>query len=90
MDPVMEDPWWQSPGGSAADYDTWQNQTTDNYDQPQGYDNTGDANVTVDDGVFVTADVYGASDLAPGQFMSVKVPPAFDGHMSWFLYEEMV
>ena len=34
---------------------------------------------------------YGGSDrLQPGQIMSPKIPPRFDGHMSFFTYEELV
>ena len=33
---------------------------------------------------------YGASELAPGQLMSTKVPPAWSGKGSWFAYEELV
>ena len=36
------------------------------------------------------ANTFGASDLAPGQLMSPKVPPAYDGNTSFFAYEELV
>ena len=31
-----------------------------------------------------------ASELLPGQLMSPKVPPAFNGRGSWFAYEELI
>ena len=36
------------------------------------------------------ANVYGTSELAPGQHMSTKVPPSWNGQGSWFAFEELV
>ena len=43
----------------------------------------------MDDEDYAFANVYG-TDLAPGQLMSTKVPPAWNGHGSWFAFEENV
>ena len=86
-------PWGQSPSGSRAD-DHWQYEEQ-HYD-PYGVDAA--ANVAAsesgayqeDDEAFATGDVFGAHELAPGQLMNAKVPPAFNGRGSWFAYEELV
>ena len=71
---------------------SWAFQAEESYDSYQqeetySYQNTP---VTEDEFlVYSASDVYG-SDLRPGEVMNHKTPPAFDGHMSWFMYEELV
>ena len=89
----MEDPWSLSPSGSGAQ-DQWPDETYyDTFDtQPVDVHafGTWDEQQQHDEETALSANVYGASELAPGQLMSTKVPPAFNGRGSWFAYEEMV
>eukprot|EP00975_Prorocentrum_lima_P063010 12888909-Prorocentrum_lima.AAC.1 len=33
---------------------------------------------------------YSSNELPPGALMTAKIPPSFDGRMSWFAFEELV
>ena len=96
------DPFWdqqsQSPSGSRA-LDHWPedsfNEPLPLYDVNTSSEWSADAASPafpiegMDDEDFAFANVYG-TDLAPGQLMSTKVPPLWNGHGSWFAYEENV
>ena len=105
MDPP-QDQWPQSPNGSGAEYDnTWLNET-DTFNMLQSdcfehshldeetYATTLDDvfMMTLQEDSFVAQDsfTFGTEGLSPGQVMSPKVPPAFNGRTSWFYYEELV
>ena len=82
------DQWLQSPSGSRAE-DTWT--TTDAF--PQNDDAFYGVNSPADDDedfVLATNSTFGGSDLRPGELMSAKIPPAFNGKSSWFAYEEIL
>ena len=85
MDP-LEGSWMQSPSGSRAE-ETW----PDEEEEYNSYDifAVGDGEAQGEDEFALSSSVFG-TDLAPGQLMSPKVPPAFDGRGSWFAFEELV
>ena len=86
----MDDSWLLSPSGSGAQ-EIWPDITYDDFDTfaandvytSEGYGNCGDQDYAL------SADSY-AAELAPGQLMSAKIPPAFNGRGSWFAFEELV
>ena len=90
------DPWLLSPSGSRAD-DSWNNQTDYETDDIflTGMEMPTSSNVTdvgyldEEDSTFSTSFAFGA-DLRPGELMSTKAPPAWNGRGSWFAYEELV
>ena len=89
MDP-LGDPWSLSPSGSRAD-DPWPEetfQTAYDAENTQGVYTPTAVPFDEDDAMFAGA--FGAVDLPPGQLMSTKIPPAFNGKGSWFAYEELV
>ena len=81
------DSWLQSPSGSGANYDTWQNESHD-YDDPFSADVVTSSSYQDEETLVVNA--YGANELGHGQLMSPKVPPAWNGRGSWFAFEELV
>ena len=104
MDPSQWIQWSQSPSGSRAP-DHWPedniHETFSSFNDvntssdwsinnaPQNPTVVSYATGDMDDEDYVFANVYG-TDLAPGQLMSTKVPPAWNGHGSWFAFEENV
>ena len=72
MDP-LEGSWMQSPSGSRAE-ETW----PDEEEEYNSYDifAVGDGEAQGEDDFALSNSVFG-TDLAPGQLMSPKVPPAF-------------
>ena len=87
----LEDPWLQSPSGSGAQ-DAWPEIA---YDTPDAFAidvDTSDSFLPAgqyEEDMALSADAFGA-ELAPGQLMNHKVPPAFNGRGSWFAFEELV
>ena len=78
----LDGSWLLSPSGSRAD-DAWP-------EEQNTYDIFAIQEEDVGEDEFtLSASTFG-TDLAPGQLMSAKVPPAFDGRGSWFAYEELV
>ena len=95
MEGQIQDPWLLSPSGSRAE-DSWTTEdkefTTDAF---YGTEDWSYAVVTADQELDAEeaasyAITYGTGDLQPGQLMSPKVPPSFDGKSSWFAYEELI
>ena len=92
MEEPLGDSWMLSPSGSGAQ-DPWPDESY--YQEPNDTFtidvNTSEhwegADTVADDSTF--ANTYGA-DLAPGQLMSTKVPPAYNGKGNWFQFEELV
>ena len=74
----------QSPSGSRAE-ETWPDEEI----EQNSYDIFAVGDFDGDDDFALSSSVFG-TDLAPGQLMSPKVPPAFDGRGSWFAFEELV
>ena len=74
----------QSPSGSRAE-ETWPDEEI----EQNSYDIFAVGDPEGDDDFALSSSVFG-TDLAPGQLMSPKVPPAFDGRGSWFAFEELV
>ena len=92
MEESLGDPWMLSPSGSGAQ-DPWPDES---YFYEPADTFTIDVNASehwegvdtvADDSTF--ANTYG-TDLAPGQLMSTKVPPAYNGKGNWFQFEELV
>ena len=92
MDPTW-DSWSQSPSGSGAQ-ETWQEENPFENLLPDafatGVDTPGDFVELEAEEAALSANVFGASELAPGQVMSTKIPPAWSGQGSWFAIEELV
>ena len=56
-----------------------------------GYEETDQLNEDLDlEETYATGDVFGKGELTHGQIMNAKTPPAFDGRMSFFAYENLV
>ena len=77
--------WWDSPSGSRAD-DPWyfEEETYELSDQLDALDPDALLAWEEEETAHVVAEAFGAHELAPGQVMSTKVPPPFDGRSSWF------
>ena len=92
------DPWLQSPSGSRAEanetpwpdelpgYDVFgvADNSAEGFEADFPYDSIGQED---DSNEILVAHTYGA-DLAPGQLMSTKVPPAWNGRGSWLCAKE--
>ena len=84
------DQWYESPSGSGAQ-DTWPTESPFEDSFTTSADAQGESYAFLDEeeGDAFVSHAFGA-DLAPGQLMSPKIPPAFTGKTSWFAYEELV
>ena len=101
MDP-LEGSWMQSPSGSRAveaanvyEENAWPQCDDEGIEWARFQ---GGANF-MDDGVLMPeddawalagGDTLGSSELRHGEIMNSKIPPAFDGRVSWFKFEEFV
>ena len=75
----MDDSWLLSPSGSGAQ-DTWPDDSSyyATYNVSVDTGDQFDSNLSYDEDSALAAHAYG-QDLAPGQLMSKKVPPAWNG-----------
>ena len=86
--------WSLSPSGSRAEDQSWKQDATFENFSPQAFGLAMEDVYTyqeeMENYALQSSDAFGASELAPGQKMSVKVPPAWGGSGSWFAFEELV